>query len=223
MLTCVFDINLLFDGDFVLCLTKVGVSGLYGCTVGGLSSWVNHPFFGNGMALDVLVGSAFATVSLISTGDWARFGKNVGVGIIGGAASWSGATIGGAVGSFGGPVGIASGAFTGGTLAGLAARRVALEISSPGGMTQCEVQTIYESIKEQLAAVGVEPDPSLSSKEVVSAFVKRGSKQAGLPFRVRMTGSMIDGVNELHDTLSAMRDSSPEAFGELLALLRAAS
>lgn len=83
----VFDINRLFDGHFKQYLINIGVSGLYGGTISRLSSWINHPFFGNGIVLSVVVGSAFGVVSLASTGDWARFGKGLGVNILGGASA----------------------------------------------------------------------------------------------------------------------------------------
>lgn len=112
-LTALFDIKLLSDGSFMKYLIKIGVSGLYGGAVRGLSSWVNHPFFSNGIVLGVIVGSAFGIVSLVSTGDWARFGKNLGVSIIGGATAWGGAFNGGAIDSAGGPIGTAIGATVG--------------------------------------------------------------------------------------------------------------
>jgi hypothetical protein len=40
----VFNIMLLFNGNFKQYLIKVGISGLYSGTVGGLSMWINHPF-----------------------------------------------------------------------------------------------------------------------------------------------------------------------------------
>ncbi|ENH72043.1 hypothetical protein FOC1_g10001075 [Fusarium oxysporum f. sp. cubense race 1] len=90
-LTAVFDFRQLLDGHFRQYLTNIGVSGLYGGSFGALSSWVEHPFFGNGLVLGVLVSSGFGTISLASTGDWARFGKGLGLNVASSAASWGGA------------------------------------------------------------------------------------------------------------------------------------
>jgi len=216
---------LLFYGNFKQYLIKIGISGLYGGTVGGLSTWINHPFFGNGVVLGVLVGSAFGTISLASTGDWARFGKTLGVSIIVGAAVWGGGAAGGAmVGAMGGgPVGMAIEALVGSLAGSSLGRQVALEIPGLGGMTAHEVKTIYATIKKQLARAGMEPDPSLSPEQVVAHMLKNSNKGNGLPFQVRMTDSHAADVTELRNALSAMRSTSPEAFGEFLNLLRAAN
>ncbi|KAL1636866.1 hypothetical protein SLS56_000960 [Neofusicoccum ribis] len=225
LLTGVFDIMLLFDGNFKQYLIKIGISGLYGGTVGGLSQWINHPFFGNGVVLGVLVGSAFGAISLASTGDWARFGKNLGISIIGGAAAWGGGAAGGAMvcAMGGGPLGMTIGIFVGGLAGGSLGRQVALEIPGLGGMTEHEVKTMYATIKEQLTRAGMEPDPSLSPEQVVADILKHGNKGNGLPFQVRMTESHAADVTELRDALLAMRSRSPEAFDKFLNLLRAAS
>jgi hypothetical protein len=82
------------------------------------------PIFGNGVVLGVLVGSALDTVSLVSTGDWARFGKSLGANIIGRAAAWGGGAGDGAlVDAMGGrPPGMALGALVGSLLGGFIGR-----------------------------------------------------------------------------------------------------
>jgi hypothetical protein len=99
---------------------------------------------------------------------------------------------------------------------------VALEIPGFGGMTKYEVDRMYEAINQQLTSAGLEPDPSLSPRQVVTAMLKENNKSNGLPFQVRMTGSMVAGVTEFHEALLSMRDTSPETFARFLDLLRAA-
>jgi hypothetical protein len=145
-LTAVFDIHRLFDGHFKQYLINIGVSGLYGGTVGGLSSWIDHPFFGNGIVLGVVVGSVFGAVSLALTGDWERFGKGLGVNILGGAAAWGGAAAGRAMGALFGPIGATIGTIIRGVSAAFAGRQVALQIPGLGGVTDHEVKTMYKTI-----------------------------------------------------------------------------
>ncbi|KAI3568061.1 hypothetical protein IWW34DRAFT_641246 [Fusarium oxysporum f. sp. albedinis] len=58
---------------------KLGISGAYGSTVSACSSQIDHPIFGHGAVVGVVVGSLFNLASLASTGDWSRFGENTGV------------------------------------------------------------------------------------------------------------------------------------------------
>lgn len=223
-MTSVLDVNLLLNGEFKQYLIRIGVSGLFGGTVGGLSSWINHPFFGNGMVLGVLVGSAFGTVSLASTGDWVRFGKSFGISITGAAAAYGGGALGAAIGSVGGPIGTAIGTLAGSMLAGYFGRQVAGEIPGLSGMTEYEVKTMYEGIKQQLALTGLEPDPSLSPLEVVTALQAKGCNgKGGVPFQVQPSGAIAADITGLRGTLQSMQSSSPEGFDELLSLLRAAA
>lgn len=222
-LMAVFDIKRLFDGDFKRYLINIGVSGLYGGTVSGLSSWVNHPFFGNSIVLGFFVHSAFGAVSLASTGDWARFGKGLGVSIIGGAGACAGAAAGAALGTpFGGIFGLSIGAIIGGLCGGLAGRQVAGEIPGLGGMTEHEVRTAYDAITQQLASAGLEPDPSQTPKQVVEATMNKGAGSEGLPFNVRMTSDMASGVTNLRELLLDLQEVSPDAFREFRDTLRAA-
>ncbi|KAK4235923.1 hypothetical protein C8A03DRAFT_36216 [Achaetomium macrosporum] len=119
LLTGVFNFNELIDGSFKSYLVKVGVSGVYGGTIGGFSMWIDHPFFSNGAVLGVLLGSALDTFSLVSTGDWARFGKNLGLNLVGTGVAWGAGSVGSvAGGAIGGPVGAANGAIAFGLGAG---------------------------------------------------------------------------------------------------------
>lgn len=219
-LTVVFDIKLLFDGHLKQYLINIGVSGLYGGTVSGLSSWVDHPFFGNGLVLGVVVGSAFGAVSLASTGDWERFGKGVGVNILGGAAAWGGAALGSSLGAPLGPIGVTVGAIIGSVSASYAGRWVAVQIPGLGGMTDHEVETAYKTITDQLRESGVEPDPSLSYKHVVEAIMNKGAGSEGLPFNVRMTEGMASDVADLRKMLLDLQEVSPGAFSMFLGMLR---
>ncbi|KAI5461900.1 hypothetical protein BGZ63DRAFT_424757 [Mariannaea sp. PMI_226] len=119
-----------------------------------------------------------------------------------------------------GPLGILVGAGFGSLLGGFLGRRVALEIPGLGGMTKHEVETMYTTIKEQFSRAGVEPDPSLSPKQVVVQMLENSNKGDGLPFQVRMTASHAAGLAELRDALVAMQDTSPERFSEFLNTLR---
>lgn len=60
---------------------------------------------------------------------------------------------------------------------------------------------MYKAIKQQFATAGLEPDPSMAPKQVVAAMLNKNNKNGGLPFQMRMTGSMVDGVTEFHDAL----------------------
>jgi hypothetical protein len=220
-LTAVFDFGLLLDGQLKQYLANIGVSGLYGGALGGLSSWVNHPFFGNGIVLGVIVGSMFGAVSLASTGDWARFGKSLGVNILGGAAAWGGGAAGGALlGAWFGPIGTAVGAILGACGAGFLGRKAAVKVPGLGGATDYEIQTMYKAITEQLAAAGLVPDPGVSPREVVEATIMHGAHgDRALPFNVRMVGSMAAGVSDMHEILVDIQRTSPEVFARFHAIL----
>lgn len=205
-------------------MLKVGVSGLHGGTVGGLSMWIKHPFFSNSAVLTLLVGSAFGMGGLVSTGDWERFGKSLGVNILttGGAYAGglglgfvAGALLGletGGVGLF-----VRAGSLAGGHYG----RKGAVEIPCLGGMTDHEVQTMYASIKKQLSAAGMEPDPSLSPAEVVTKVIQNSREGRGVPFAIQMTKSHKVDVMELKEKLAALWRDSPTDFDQFLSLLRA--
>ncbi|KAI1772033.1 hypothetical protein F4818DRAFT_454232 [Hypoxylon cercidicola] len=223
LLTGVFDIKELLDRNFQQYLFKMGASGLYGGAVGGLSTWVYHPFFGNGAVLGVIVGSAFGTVSLASTGDWARFGKDLGASTIGHGVAWCGGVAGGALaGSIGGPIGAVIGGIAGGFAGGFAGRKVASSIPGVSGDTEIEVQKMYSGIKDHLSKSGVELDQSLSPEEVVRMF-RTNNDGKGVSLPVRATSAYVADLNELRDTLVAMQSDSPERFAEFLKNLRAAT
>ncbi|KAL1601489.1 hypothetical protein SLS60_006404 [Paraconiothyrium brasiliense] len=220
-LTAVFDFRHIVDGEFKKYLINIGISGLYGGTIGGLSSWINHPFFSNGLVLGVIVGSAFNTVNLVSTGDWARFGKSLGINVVGGTTAWGLGSAGFYIGGRCGPLGAAVGGIVGGIFGGLAGRWGAVEWLGLGGRTEHEVKTMFKAIKEQLNTAGLEPDPSLSPNEVIDRMIgtNGGSSES---FPVRITGSMASSVTELRDVLLDMRKASPRVFATFLESLRAA-
>ncbi|KAI1089890.1 hypothetical protein F5B19DRAFT_354215 [Rostrohypoxylon terebratum] len=222
LLTGIFDIKELLDGHFKQYLFKMGASGLYGGTVGGLSTWINHPFFGNGAVLGVIVGLAFGTASLASTGDWARFGKDLGASTIGHGAAWGGGVIGGAiVGSFGSPIGTVIGGIAGGIAGGFVGRKVASSVPGVGGDTEIEVQKMYSGIKDHLSKSGIELDQSLSPEEVVWMF-KTNNDGKGVSLPVRATSAYIADLNEARDVLVDIKRDSPERFAAFLRGLRAA-
>ncbi|WXC44398.1 hypothetical protein QX201_004132 [Fusarium graminearum] len=88
-----FDIKTLFNGDFQKYFVKLGISGMHGGAVAGIQARIHHSFFGNGAEVGVVVSSAFGVVGLVNTGDWARFGKNTGLGIVGSAGGWGGSKL----------------------------------------------------------------------------------------------------------------------------------
>jgi len=106
--------------------------------------------------------------------------------------------------------------------AGFFGRQIALKIPGLDGVTEYEVETMYKGIKQQLAMAGLEPEPSLSKMEVVTAILKENNKHSGLPFKVRMTRPMAASITEFHDVLRTMQSTSPEAFDDFLNSLRAA-
>lgn len=222
-ITALFDIRLLIDGDVKAYLVKIGVSGLYGGAVSGCSAWIEHPFFGNGAVLGVIVGSAFGVVSLACTGDWARFGKNVGLNIVGSVGGWAGAQAGAWGGTaVGGPIGGVIGAIVGGFAGGIAGRWMATATTNLAEETDVEIDGYYERVKEQWEKIGIQPDPSLSRREFVKAVLKQGSDPNSKAVLVQMTGSMAADVKTLQDSLIGWRDGNPDGFEEFLKRLREA-
>ncbi|KAF0638892.1 hypothetical protein FPSE5266_05708 [Fusarium pseudograminearum] len=92
--TALFDIKTLFNGEFQKYFVKLGISGMYGGAVAGIQARIHHPVFGNGAVVGVVVSSAFGVVGLVNTGDWARFVKNTGLGIVGSTGAWGGSQLG---------------------------------------------------------------------------------------------------------------------------------
>ncbi|QPC78074.1 hypothetical protein HYE68_008826 [Fusarium pseudograminearum] len=92
--TALFDIKTLFNGEFQKYFVKLGISGMYGGAAAGIQARIHHPVFGNGAVVGVVVSSAFGVVGLVNTGDWARFVKNTGLGIVGSAGAWGGSQLG---------------------------------------------------------------------------------------------------------------------------------
>lgn len=82
-----------------------------------------------------------------------------------------------------GPPGMAFGTLVGSLLGGFIGRQVALEIPGLGDMTEHEVETMYTTIEEQLSRAGVEPDPSLSPKQVVSKCSRIVTRATAYRFR----------------------------------------
>ena len=74
---------------------------------------------------------------------------------------------------------------------GLAGRRSPLKIPDFGSMRAYEVESMFEAVKNQLATTGLEPDLSLSSKEVVSALTQENNKGDGQLLEVQMTRSWL--------------------------------
>jgi hypothetical protein len=225
-LTAVIDFRLLFDGELKKYFTKIGVSGLHGCAVGGLGRLISHPFFGNNAVLGVLVGAGLGVVTLASTGDIARFGKDVGVNICGASAAHVGAQAGFRIGSSI-PMPLLqpflAGGFSviGGLAAGWTAGWAGSKILSVAEMTDCEVMRMYKRIKDNLATIGMEPDPSLSPREIVMATLK-GGQEGKPPFEFHITPSMDSSVRDLYNELDTLLSSSPEEFDNFLELLRVA-
>lgn len=213
----VFDIKLLFDGEFKKYCASIGISGLYGASVSGLSKWVRHPIFGNGMVLGVLIGGAFNAFSLFDTGDWARFGKSLGMSVVGTAAAWGGGTAGVALGAaIGGPLGWLTGpifGIAGSFLAANYGTQAASKYTPLGGHTSHEFAKGYENIKKQLTAAGLEPDPDMSPEQFVTAMF---SREAANYIRVKPAKAMVDAWTDTHSSLKTMRGISEEGFAKFV-------
>ena len=85
--------------------------------------------------------------------------------------------------------------------------------------TDPEVETAYVKIKQQLSSVGLEPDPSLSKREVVETMFKTTSEHA-MPFPVRMLDDVATAIVEYAQTLSTLESLAPEALETFVELLR---
>ena len=216
----VFDIKLLFDGEFKKYLAHIGISGLYGASLEGLSKWIRHPFFGNGMVLGILIGTAFNAVSLAESRDWVRFGKNIAMDVIGaatgygGAATgfWLGVAIGGPFTGFTAPIFGLAGSLIGSYCGAKLAKRV------PGlrGVTETEILKGYEHIKKQLAAAGLEPDPSMPPRQFMTAIF---SQKRATSIPVRHTKDVVQELTDLDRSLQALYDASDEKFAKFVATL----
>ncbi|KFA56517.1 hypothetical protein S40293_01102 [Stachybotrys chartarum IBT 40293] len=111
-------------------------------------------------------------------------------------------------------------------LQGGAGRPLGLSVSyipGLGDLTDREVKTMYDGIKSQLAPAGVEPDPTLSPREVVEAIVAQGSSGERASFNVRMTDATASDVIDFRKALLDLWEAHPEAFEAFLENLRAAS
>ena len=100
-------------------------------------------------------------------------------------------------------------------------RRIALQVPGLGGMTDREVKAMDQVITEQLASAGLEPDRSLSLRQVVEATMGGGSGGPKM-FNFRMTDSMAANVEDFNQVLRVLQISSPEEFGKFHVMLRAA-
>ncbi|KAF4336741.1 hypothetical protein FBEOM_9371 [Fusarium beomiforme] len=130
--------------------------------------------------------SGFGAVSLASTGDWARFGKGLGLNVAGGTASWAGACAGAYYGGFLGPIGAIAGGLVGGTGAGWLGRAVAsIYVPGLGGRTDYETRTAVEAMMGQLESANLEHDPALTDLEAAELAISQGAgSNGGLPFNV---------------------------------------
>ena len=100
-------------------------------------------------------------------------------------------------------------------------RRIASQVPGLGGVTDHEVKALYKVITEQLASAGLEPDRSLSPRQLVEATMGASSGGPRM-FNFRMTDSMAAEVKGLGQVLRDLRTTSPEDFGKFRVMLRAA-
>jgi hypothetical protein len=91
VLTAVFDLKTLFDGQFLKYLVDVSVGAGTGAANGFRGSLLKDvPVLGNGFVIGVLVSTVVNGVGVGKGGDWARFGNNFGIYCGAAAASWGG-------------------------------------------------------------------------------------------------------------------------------------
>ncbi|CVL09261.1 uncharacterized protein FMAN_14278 [Fusarium mangiferae] len=220
--TALFDIKTLFDGEFQNYFLKLGISGAYGSTVSACSSQIDHPIFGHGAVVGVVVGSLFNMASLASTGDWSRFGKNTGLSMVSSAGGWGGTQLGAMAGTaVGGPIGGLLGGLVGGLGGGFAGRWGGGRWSVLGELTDAEVEKSYETIMENYAKIGVYPDSSLSKRDVVAGMLDQSTSSKSV--LVRITGATAADLTNLKNSLSDWQQGSPEGFEVFLQGLRDAA
>jgi len=223
-ISAVFDAKLLWDRKFADYLTRVAISGLYGATTSGLSTWLKNPWLKNNMVVNVFVGSAFNTVNLVSTGDWERFGKDISGNVVRSGGAWAGSSLGAAAGAFGGPVGAACGALIGALIGSTVGSKGAEKVLPwLKELTEREYRAAYEKLKETWAGFGLEPAFDEQYKETVDYFIlKRGSNETSGP-SVRFRPDIQKAIRELQGILSEMNDIAPQEFTKFVELLRAAA
>ncbi|UZP36712.1 hypothetical protein NXS19_004528 [Fusarium pseudograminearum] len=201
--TALFDIKTLFNGEFQKYFVKLGISGMYGGAVAGIQARIHHPVFGNGAVVGVVVSSAFGVVGLVNTGDWARFVKNTGLGIVGSAGAWGGSQLGAMV-RFSRSDRNCPGGMVGGFCGGLAGRWTAGETTNLAERNDLEVEDLYEKVQERNAKMGLRADPSLTKREV-------------------MTDAMATDIATLQENLSDWQQGDPKAFEAFIDGLRKAT
>jgi uncharacterized protein YcfJ len=175
------------------------------------------------MVVGILVGTAFQAVSFAQTGDVERFCKDIGLNIVGTAASMAGAKVGAQLGmKVPGPLGVATtvlGGIVGGFCGNYMVQTVVGHFEFLSRATDPEVETAYDRIKQQLSGVGLEPDPSLPKREVVETMFKTTSEHT-MPFPVRMLDDVATAIVEYDQALSTLESLAPDAFETFVELLR---
>lgn len=141
-MTAVRDYKLLLKCEFTEYLAHVAISGGYSGTVAGISSCIDHGFFGNNTVVGVFVGSTCNVVRLVRTGDWERFGKSTGQNIVNGGAAWAGTQAGAWAGMSFGPVCVTVGGLIGGICGSAVAGWQSDNIPYLGGSSEMELEEL---------------------------------------------------------------------------------
>ena len=180
----VFSIPLLMQGQYAQFFLAIGKSGGMGAASAGLS----HVIAGTlgeaaGPVAVIVLGTIFDTVGLCKSGDWSRFGKNMGLNVgstaVGFGCAKGGAVLGASIGSiFPGP-GTIIGGFIGGLAGGIGGALFGHKVLSKvglGGMTKHEqikleeakqtyLKGKMEDLNKNLAKQGMKIPDKTSPKE----------------------------------------------------------
>ncbi len=171
-MSAVFNIGLLWNGEirqFGFEILKDGAISCANSAAGDMLQTTLGDYAGPVGA--IVISALIDTKNLYATGDWARFGKNLGINGVGVLAGAGGGALAGLMG--GGPVGAIVGLIAG----GFAGRYVAGEwIPGLSGLTKKEKKMIMNKVTTELKEAGVKL-PSGTTYEQFLAMMKRGEVQ----------------------------------------------
>lgn len=168
----VFSIPMLLRGEYANFFIEVGVNGGMGAAAAGISRVISSSLGeAAGPVAVIILGTLVDTVGLCKSGDWSRFGKNMGINIgataVGFAGAKGGAFLGGAIGSIVPGIGTAIGATVGGVVGGIGGAlfgRKILAKTGLGSVTKAEKRQIARAKETYLKEKIAEVNKGLSSK-----------------------------------------------------------